>query len=156
MKGGNRNLISWGCKKFEELTPFELYDILRLRNEIFVVEQNCVFQDADNKDQHCHHLLGWHEKDLAAYARLLPPGLSYKEMSIGRVACAFAFRGNGTGRELMTISIEHCDKLFGKGPIKLGGQLYLKGFYESLGFRQKSEIYLEDGIEHIEMILSRG
>jgi ElaA protein len=141
----------WSCKKFDELNPHELYSILQLRNDVFVVEQNCVFQDADNKDQYCFHLMAWEEKNLLAYTRIVPAGISYVESSIGRVVVSRSARKNGTGKLLMQKSIETLFSLFGEVEIKIGAQLYLKKFYESLGFQQTSAIYLEDGIEHIEM-----
>ncbi|HEY4876605.1 MAG TPA: GNAT family N-acetyltransferase [Puia sp.] len=143
----------WLCKKFDALTPHELYAILQLRNEIFVVEQNCVFQDADNKDQHCYHLMGWQQNILSAYSRILPPEISYSESSIGRIVTSPNARGNGIGRELVKQSIEELYILFGKIPIKIGAQMYLQKFYESFGFKQTSDIYLEDDIPHIEMLL---
>lgn len=146
--------MNWVVKKFDELTPHELYAILQLRNEVFVVEQNCVFQDADNKDQSSYHLMGWQNEKLVAYTRLVPPGVAYDKVSIGRVITSPSVRGTGVGKELMNVSIEKAKQLFGNDPILIGAQLYLKKFYESLGFRQSSAIYLEDGIEHIEMILS--
>ena len=146
-------MILWKCKPFRDLTVFELYAILRLRSEVFVVEQNCVFLDMDDKDEHCYHFCGWSGDIPVAYVRLVPPGVSYDEPSIGRVVTAKSFRKGGVGRTLMEKSIEHCSTLFGKNNIKIGAQLYLKKFYESLGFVQSSEVYLEDDIEHIEMIL---
>jgi ElaA protein len=148
------NMIIWGFKKFDELLPYELYSILQLRNEVFVVEQNCVFQDADNKDQGSYHLMGWNDKMLIAYSRVIPEGVAYDLPSIGRVVTSPSIRGNGTGRLLMEESIKAANKIFGNVPIKLGAQLYLKKFYESFGFTQSSDIYLEDGIQHIEMIRS--
>lgn len=145
-------MIDWKCKHFRDLSVYELYDIIRLRNEVFVVEQHCVFQDADNKDQQCFHLCGWRKGSLAAYVRLVPPALSYEEPSIGRVVTSPVCRKSGLGRELMERAIKECLKLYGKRNIKIGAQLYLKHFYESLMFRQSSKVYLEDGIEHIEMI----
>ena len=145
-------MIIWKCKPFRDLSVFELYSILRLRSDVFVVEQNCVFLDMDDNDQHCDHLCGWSGDIPVAYVRLVPPGVAYDEPSIGRVVTAKAFRKSGIGRTLMEKAIEHCIKLFGRTNIKIGAQLYLKKFYESLGFVQTSEIYLEDGIEHIEMI----
>ena len=147
------NTIEWRLKKFDDLAPIELYAILRLRNEVFVVEQNCVFQDADDKDQGSYHYMGFIGNDLAAYTRLVPPGYIYNEASIGRVVSSPAYRRTGIGKELMMNSIDECYRLFGKGPIKIGAQLYLKKFYASFGFRQVSDIYLEDGIEHIYMLL---
>lgn len=145
-------MIKWTLKKFEDLTPHELYRILRLRSAVFVVEQNCVFQDMDNKDQPAYHLMGWENDILIAYTRLIPANLSYTEPSIGRVVTSASARGGGIGRALMEKSIEEMIRLYGKTPIKLGAQLYLKKFYESLGFIQSSDIYDEDGIDHIEMI----
>jgi ElaA protein len=123
-----------------------------MRNAVFVVEQSCVFQDADNKDQGSHHLMGFDGRSLVAYTRLLPPGLGYEYASIGRVVTAPAVRRYGIGKELMKQSIETVYKLFGVGPIKIGAQLYLKKFYESFGFVQVGEPYLEDGIKHIYML----
>ncbi|MES2331022.1 MAG: GNAT family N-acetyltransferase [Bacteroidota bacterium] len=140
------------CKFFDELSPHELYAIMRLRSEVFVVEQNCVYLDADNKDLACHHLLFWDDTKLVAYARLLPKGLAYEQMSIGRVVSSPAYRGAGAGTLLIDRAIKTCREIFGDGPIHIGAQLYLKKFYSSFGFEQTSDIYLEDGIEHIEMI----
>jgi ElaA protein len=139
-------------KTFKELTTGELYAILRLRNEVFVVEQNCVFQDADNKDLYCHHLMLYDGHELAAYARLVPPGISYQEMSIGRVVTSPRSRGKGAGKKLMEHAIRYCHKVFGEGPLKIGAQHYLKDFYLSFGFKETGAVYDEDGIDHIEMI----
>ena len=128
---------------------------MQLRNEVFVVEQNCVYQDADNKDPHCYHLMGLLNNKLVAYTRLLPPGLAYTEASIGRVVSSPSARGGGVGRELMEKSIEQVSQLFGTTSIKIGAQLYLLKFYTSIGFQQTSTVYLEDNIEHVEMILLR-
>jgi len=144
----------WLLKKFEDLKPEELYSILRLRNEVFIVEQNCPYQDLDNKDQKSWHLMGIKDDKLLAYSRLLAPGISYSESSIGRIVSSPAARGGGVGRELLIKSIAYLYTLHGKRPVRIGAQYYLKQFYESFGFVQKGEIYLEDGIEHIEMLLS--
>ena len=106
----------------------------------------------NNKDQDSYHLFGWNDEQLVAYTRLIPAGVAYKEASIGRVVTSPAARGLGAGRELMLVSIRELNRIWGKQPIRIGAQLYLRKFYESLGFQQSSEIYLEDGIEHIEMI----
>lgn len=143
--------IQWILKKFDDLKPQELYAILQLRNEVFVVEQNCVFQDADDKDPGCYHLMGWNENRLMAYTRLVPPGHIYKEASIGRVVTSPHVRKSGAGKQLMQESLEKLYGLFGNLPVKIGAQLYLKRFYESFGFKQISDVYLEDGIEHIYM-----
>jgi ElaA protein len=144
--------IQWTLKKFNELTPNEVYAALQLRNEVFVVEQNCVFQDADDKDQASFHLLGCHQNRLVAYTRLVPPGVIYEEPSIGRVVTSPSVRGSGAGKELMKESIEKSYELFDIKPIKIGAQLYLKKFYEGFDFYQVSDPYIEDGIPHIYMI----
>jgi ElaA protein len=145
--------MNWICKKFDDLTPFELYAILQLRSNVFVVEQNCVYPDMDDKDQSSFHFMGWNENKLVAYTRLVPKNVSYPDLpSIGRVVTSPDSRKSGIGRELMQRSLQKCQELFGPTSIKIGAQLYLKKFYESLGFIQTSDIYLEDGIEHIEMI----
>lgn len=139
-------------KAFKELTLDELYDLLRLRSEVFVVEQNCVFLDQDNKDQKCHHLLLYLGEELVGYCRIVPAGLSYKEVAIGRVVSAPSVRGKGFGRKVMELGIEACQELYGPCAIRLGAQTYALGFYESLGFQSEGEVYDEDGIEHIEMV----
>ena len=146
--------VNWTLKTFAELTLDELYALLRLRNEVFIVEQNCPFPDLDGKDQLCYHVLGFSEDDgsLVAYTRIVPPGAIYDFVSIGRVATALRVRRYGLGRELMRRSIELVGDFYGSVPIQIGAQLYLKKFYESFGFRQLDEIYLEDGIEHITML----
>ncbi len=149
-------MTNWTCKKFTSLTTEELYMILRLRSEVFVVEQNCVFLDMDNKDQYCDHLMGWRDNVLVGYSRIVPAGISYVETSIGRIVSSPAARGAGIGRELLKESIDTLYMLHGKRVIRIGAQYYLKKFYESFGFVQKGEIYLEDGIEHIEMLLPNG
>ena len=145
-------MITWLCKKFDDLTPHELYAILQLRNEVFVLEQNCIFQDADDKDQQSFHFMGWLNKKLIAYTRIVPAGIASDKVSIGRVATSPSVRRTGIGKELLERSIEKTKELFGNVPIIIGAQLYLKKFYESLGFRQSGDIYHEDGIEHIKMI----
>jgi ElaA protein len=144
----------WVCKKFNELAPDELYAILRLRSEVFVVEQNCVFLDQDDKDYACHHLWSVEDGRPLAYARIEPAGISYVESSIGRIVTSPSVRGKGAGRELVHRSIDTLYALHGKQVIRIGAQYYLKGFYESFGFCQTGSIYLEDGIQHIEMLLS--
>jgi len=140
------------CKPFESLTNKELYAILRLRSEIFVVEQNCVFLDMDNKDQSSQHLMLYHNKELMAYARIVPAGTSYTEPSIGRIVSSPAARGKGFGKQLLALAIENCIRLYGNKTIRIGAQLYLKTFYESFGFTVTGAVYDEDGIDHIEMI----
>lgn len=143
---------NWYVKTFDTLTPQELYAIMHLRSEVFVVEQNCPYLDPDGKDLSSWHLMGWDGNKLVAYSRLLPAKLAFEEISIGRVVSSPAYRGTGAGRELMKRAIENAYQLFGEQPIRIGAQLYLQKFYESLGFKQVSEMYLEDDIPHIEMI----
>ncbi len=145
-------MLHWVCKSFNDLSAVELYCVMQFRSQVFVVEQNCVYQDADGKDNSCHHLLGYADNQLAAYARLVPAGIAFPHISIGRVATSPAHRGTGAGRQLMTEAIRECYELFGRQPITIGAQLYLKKFYESFGFVQVGEMYLEDGIPHIEML----
>lgn len=145
--------LTWIFKSFNDLTNEQLYEMLRLRSEVFVVEQNCVFLDMDDKDQQCHHLLGYNGDLLAAYTRIVPKGISYDAYaSIGRVVTSPKVRGEGRGKELMEESIARLHALYGVVPIKIGAQLYLKKFYESLGFEQCGEVYDEDGIDHIPML----
>jgi ElaA protein len=146
--------MHWILKTYKELSLDELYAILKLRSAVFVVEQNCVFLDMDDKDQGSHHLMGWEDSKLIAYTRLVPPGVAYDLPSIGRVVTSPAARASGKGRELMEQSIIQCVRLFGEQPIKIGAQCYLERFYTSFGFKQASEPYIEDGIPHIEMIRS--
>jgi len=144
--------LTWTCKHFDELSVHELYAILRLRSEVFVVEQNCVFLEMDNKDQECFHLMGLNGDLLAAYARLVPKNVTFSYISIGRIVTSPAFRRKGAGKDLLAKSIDYCEQLFGRQPIKIGAQLYLKQFYEQFGFKQTGDVYLEDGIDHIHMI----
>lgn len=144
--------LTWTAKPFADLSTAELYALLQLRIEVFVVEQQCPFQDLDGLDQRALHLLGCTETgELAAYARLFAPGRSYAEVSIGRVVASPRLRRHGFGRQLMQRAIEECAAQFGPQPIKIGAQQYLQAFYESFGFRQIGEGYLEDGIPHIYM-----
>lgn len=145
----------YSCLPFDQLHVSELYAILALRQEVFVVEQTCPYLDADGKDPVAWHLLARNAAgELAAYTRLLPMGASYPDyVSIGRVVSAPAARGTGAGRAVMEKSISMCRHLFGPAPIKIGAQSYLVRFYESLGFQSTGEDYLEDGIPHTKMTL---
>ena len=143
--------IHWKIKSFEDLSVHELYAILRLRSEIFVVEQNCVYLDLDGKDKKGLHLLGEFEGKIVAYSRLFKPGISFDNASIGRVVVDAHYRDRKWGHELMQEAIAGIQLHFGENKITIGAQLYLKKFYESHGFIQTSEMYLEDDIPHIEM-----
>ncbi len=148
-------MLRFTCKPFSQLTLEELYDIMVLRQEVFVVEQTCPYLDADGKDQLGFHLMGWHENhdNLLVYARLLPPGVSYKDYaSIGRVVSSPSVRGKSYGKRLMEMSVIWCDLLFPGVAIKISAQCYLIRFYESFGFKTIGEEYLEDDIPHIGMV----
>ncbi len=147
--------LTWSYRSFEQLTTTELYAILQARSEVFVVEQNCVYLDIDNKDQKSFHLTAWDGETIAAYCRVLPPGVSFPEASIGRVITPLNYRGLGIGLLLIEKAILYALESYQTDRIKIGAQLYLKKFYGSFGFEQKSEVYLEDGIEHIDMMLIR-
>lgn len=148
-------MLHFTCLHFDALSLRELYEILALRQEVFIVEQNCPYLDADGKDLQSWHLMGRDGKgQLVCYSRLLPKGVSYPEYaSIGRVVSSPAARRTGAGRELMRASIEKCRELFGAEDIKIGAQSYLVQFYASFGFQSTGEEYLEDGIPHTKMIL---
>ncbi len=150
MRNINPMHINWIFKPFPELSASELYDALRLRQEVFVVEQHCAYLDADGKDIHSHHLLGYNEAlKLVCYARLVHPGVSYPEASIGRVVSDLNMRGRGTGRQLLEKALSCMEETFGNAPIRIGAQAYLRPFYESFGFEVKDPRgYLEDGILH--------
>ncbi|MTG97664.1 MULTISPECIES: GNAT family N-acetyltransferase [Myroides] len=148
------NSIHWHTKLFDELTVNELYDILRLRTDIFVVEQNCPYPEIDGKDKQCLHIYATHQDKVIACARIVPPGLSYPEISIGRVAIAPDYRKDGYGRVLMQLAIEKIAQEFGEQDIQIGAQCYLKKFYGSFGFKPSSDDYLEDNIPHVDMIRS--
>lgn len=145
--------VKYTCKKFEELTVEELYGIMRLRQEVFVVEQNCSYLDADGKDLYGYHVMGKDKEDeIVCCTRLLPEGISYPGfVSIGRVANGISVRRTGEGKKLMEFSIKKIKELFPGENIKIGAQKYLKRFYEELGFIDLEKPYLEDGIPHIIM-----
>ncbi|MEZ5004392.1 MAG: GNAT family N-acetyltransferase [Chitinophagales bacterium] len=146
--------INWVFKSFEELTNQELYDLLQLRAAVFVVEQDCAYQDLDGLDQRSLHLLGYHQKELVASARILPPQLKYPDAAaIGRVVTAISVRNKGIGKTLMQKAIAEARRMFPDVDIKISAQCYLDKFYKELGFKVISAVYLEDGIDHQEMIL---
>lgn len=143
--------IFFKTKKFNELTINELYRILQLRSEVFVVEQNCVFQDMDYKDQVALHVIGIYNDQIIAYTRLFRPNDYYEFASIGRVVIDASYRDKKWGNDLMQFSIQEIKNHFGVSQITIGAQLYLQNFYEKQGFVRTSNIYLEDDIEHIKM-----
>jgi ElaA protein len=138
-------------KPFETLSLNELYQILQLRSEVFVVEQNCVYQDIDGKDEKALHVLGMYDGVLVAYARLFQPGDYFENASIGRVIVKPSFRDKKWGHDLMTTAINGVSEHFRVTEITISAQLYLQKFYENHGFIATSEVYLEDDIPHIEM-----
>jgi ElaA protein len=144
-------MIQWKIKRFEALSLQELYSALELRSEVFVVEQNCVYQDIDNKDQKAIHVLGYFNADLVAYARLFVAGDYFEQASIGRVVVSPAHRSKSFGHELMRQAISEVEQHFKTTEITISAQLYLKAFYESHGFVAQGESYLEDDIPHIKM-----
>ena len=144
--------VDWKIKRFEELTTIELYEILRVRAEVFVVEQTCVYQDLDEKDKKAYHLFCENNGEIVAYLRILDKGVSYPEISIGRVLTRETNRRNGLAKEMMQKAISFVEEELSEMQIRISAQLYLKRFYESLGFLITSEVYLEDDIEHIEMV----
>ena len=150
-------MLSYSVKRFQDLSLEELYAILRLRQEVFIVEQNCPYLDCDDKDQKSHHLLG-KDKDghLLAYCRILEKGISYENYSsIGRVVTSKLIRGNGEGRTLMNYAIEETLRLYPDEKIKISAQTYITPLYESLGFVKVGAEYLEDDIPHIGMIYAK-
>ena len=143
--------IEFKIKPFAELSGQEVYEILRLRSEVFIVEQICIYQDIDNKDQKAIHVLGYSGNELAAYCRLFDAGSYFDEASIGRVIVAPKFRENKWGHDLMKVAIDGVKQYFDKNQITISAQMYLQKFYENHGFVKTSEMYLEDDIPHIQM-----
>ncbi len=145
-------MIGWSWLPFDRLSLRELYSVLALRQKVFVVEQKCLYLDADSYDPQCWHGMGIVETGLVACCRIVPPGLMYAEPAIGRVATANEVRGQGIGRALMLEAIDQTKRLYPGQGIRLGAQRYLEHFYTSLGFTTAGAPYDEDGIPHIEMI----
>ncbi len=151
--------IQWEIKKFSELTATELYELLRLRVDVFVVEQACPYPELDGKDLHLetlHVVVRMADKNLAAYLRILAPGVSYPGVSIGRVVTAKAFRGRGLSHKLIEKAMGLAQESWPGIPLQIGAQGYLRRFYQSHGFDVTSKIYLEDGIPHIDMVRKPG
>ena len=144
--------LDFKIKKFEFLNTSELYDILQLRAEVFVVEQDCVYQDVDGKDQDAVHVMGYKNEKLVAYTRIFGPGVYFENASIGRVVVQENERAHTYGYDLMNTSIEAVERYYDETTIKISAQTYLKRFYNNLGFKEIGEGYLEDGIPHIGML----
>lgn len=149
---------SWRCCPFDALSLRELHDLLRARQQVFAIEQNCVYLDIDGADEHCLHLAAWRPggREPLAYARIVPPGLKYAEASIGRVITTAPGRGLGLGRELMRRAVAAAREWHPGHGLRISAQSYLEGFYGGFGFQIVGERYLEDGIPHTEMLLGPG
>jgi len=145
-------MLSICIKSFKDLNTQELYDLLQLRSEVFVVEQDCVYQDIDGKDQKALHILGYKNEKLVAYTRIFKPGDYFKETSIGRVVVLKNERQHNYGYDIMKASIDAIKIHYNTTEIKISAQTYLKNFYNNLEFKEVGEEYLEDGIPHIAMI----
>lgn len=149
--------LRWQLSAFAEFNPEQLHKIYQARCAVFIVEQNCPYQDIDGKDPQCHHLVAWDNNDeIAAYLRIVPVGVSYPEPSLGRVLSTRAWRGSGVGKELIANGIKALRGLYPAAPVRIGAQAYLEKFYASFGFQTVSDIYLEDDIPHILMLLPAG
>lgn len=146
--------MEWKAAAFRYLSPAELYAALQLREAVFALEQNCLYRDLDGRDAEAVHLLGWEKGRLAAYARIFSPQANGGQASIGRVATAVDFRGRGLGRELMERALHLCRERFPGTPVRIAAQVYLDAFYRSLGFKPVGSPYDEDGIAHIDMVLT--
>ena len=141
-------------KSFKELSTKELYQLLALRSEVFVVEQDCAYQDVDDKDQLALHVMGFEDGKLVAYARIFPPGEYFDQVSIGRVVVKASHRGRALGIQLMKVAMERAKEEYNTSEVSLSAQTYLQKFYIDLGFKAVGEEYLEDGIPHILMVKS--
>jgi ElaA protein len=146
-------VIQWFCKHFNELGLSELYALMRLRQIVFSVEQDCAYLDADGADLDAHHVLGFARGELVAYARILKPGTRYQQSSIGRVITAAEIRGTGFGRELMKVALEYCGQIHPSAGVRISAQARLEKFYQSFGFVSDGEPYTEDNIPHLAMNL---
>ena len=147
--------LQWQCLRFEELSNQQLHQIFAARCAVFILEQKCPYQDIDGKDPHCHHLIAWDDDDeVAAYVRIVPAGLSFAEPSIGRVLSSKKWRGTGIGKNLIANGIANLRQLYPHTAIRIGAQAYLEKFYASFGFETVSEMYLEDDIPHVDMLLA--
>ncbi|MBX4271515.1 GNAT family N-acetyltransferase [Clostridium estertheticum] len=147
--------MNWELKKFEELKVEEIYKILEIRNQVFIVEQQCAYQDCDGKDENAYHLYLQDNGKIIAYLRILKKGVSFDEISIGRVLVHENYRGKGISREMMLKAINFIELNLNEEEIKIQAQSYLVNFYRSLGFKETSNEYLEDNIPHINMFYKK-
>ena len=144
--------LRWHSARFDQLPPDVMYAALQLRSAVFVVEQQCLFPDMDGADQQAMHLMGWRDKDLIAYARCFAPGVQFPEASIGRIATRLDARGGGLGHQLVIQALELVRTTWGLQPIRIGAQARLKNFYREHGFADTGIDYVEDGIDHVQMV----
>jgi ElaA protein len=147
-------ILNWQWCRLGELNAEQVYAVLAARVAIFIVEQNCAYQDLDGLDGEAEHLIAWSGADVAAYLRVLGPGTRFDDPSIGRIITAKPFRGSGLGREVVAKGIARTRQSYPGKPIRISAQKYLEKFYGDFGFATVSEPYLEDGIAHVEMLLS--
>lgn len=147
--------MEWKCFSYRELDRDKLYEILSLRQKVFIIEQNCNYLDADGLDAKSEHFCGYQNGELVAYLRIVHPGIVYKEVAIGRVLTAKEVRGTGAGKELMVKAMDAVEERFGTRIIRLSAQSYLKKFYEDLGYIPTGKEYFEDNIPHMEMLRSQ-
>lgn len=150
---GGQDVMLWRLMAFGDLRVEELYEVMRLRTEVFVLEQQCLYQDMDGADQKAMHVLGVRHGELQAYARCFAPGVKFSEATIGRVLTRLSVRRTGLGHELMEQAISAVSQVWGPQPIRIGAQKQLIGYYAQHGFKVASGPYDEDGIEHVEMLL---
>lgn len=154
--GSDNGGLDWQWSRFNQLSLDDLYAVVRLREAVFIIEQNCPYPDADGRDPRAWHLLGWKkyggERKLVAYARVFEPGIRYEQASIGRVVTAPEVRGTGLGKVLMAEALRRIESLLPGQPVKIAAQRRLENFYLGFGFRTISAPYEEDGIIHVDMI----
>ncbi len=146
------NQLVWHFKNFDQLTPAELYEILRLRNEVFVVEQNCIYNECDGKDYKCLQLWCTLDGQIVGSCRIVPPGVSYDEPSFGRIVSKPGFRDLKLGHQMMDFILQIIKNYYHTERVRISAQVYLRKFYEKYGFRQTSDEYLEDTLPHMEML----
>lgn len=147
--------MDWTVKSFSELSLEELYQLLELCSEVFVVEQECAYQDVDGVDLECHHLFGKADGKIVSYLRILPPGLTFPEASIGRVVIQSEYRGQKLAGSMLETAIQYLTEEMGQETIKISAQTYLKKFYQAQGFVAVSDMYLEAGIPHMDMVYKK-
>lgn len=144
--------LNWQTKTFDDLSNHALYAVLKLRLDVFSIEQQCIYQDLDDRDQEALHMLGWQGEELVAYQRLLPPGLDYPESSIGRIVINMEARGHNLGKEMVQRGMDFALRTWPGNDIRINAQAYLRKFYMNLGFEALTEEYIYDGIPHLEML----